>query len=102
MIIGLIHCVIVAAPWIIAIGARKPWLLLVAVALEVAAMVQWVVFGHCLLNPLETGRSTSAGSEFVARMMGLPTADFDKGFVLIQCVAPMFVQLSRIAAALGI
>jgi hypothetical protein len=102
-ILQLVHIAITALPWVIAIFFRHPVILLLCLAGQILAMVQWLVFGHCLLNPLENNGSTeSAAMEWTAEWLRIPLENFKRGFVLVNAAAPSFLNLSRIAGYLGL
>lgn len=102
-VVQIIHIGITAIPWIIALFVRNPIVLMLCLAAQLLVMTQWLVLGHCILNPLENnGSTTSITIERVAGWMKIPVEAFEKGFVLINAAAPSFLKLSRLAAALGL
>lgn len=67
-------------------------------------MTQWLIYGGCILNEIENeGRSKE--SVFVtelAEWMQISEKEFKDGFILINSIAPSFLQISRIAGELGL
>jgi hypothetical protein len=68
------------------------------------AMAQWLILGRCVLNEIENeGASTeSVFITDISEWMQIPVKEFKDGFVLINSIAPSFLQMSRIAGDLGI
>ena len=101
-VIKILHIGITALPWIIALWFRKAWVILICLAIQIVVMTQWIVLGRCFLNSIENG-GTSAESETmmnVAEWFQIPFDEFKHGFVLINSLAPSFLQMSRLAGAL--
>lgn len=51
------HILLALLPWLIALFVRSPAILLAAVAIQTLVMIQWIVIGHCILNPIENNGS---------------------------------------------
>jgi hypothetical protein len=68
------------------------------------AMAQWLILGRCILNEIENeGASTeSVFITDISEWMQIHVKEFKDGFVLINRIAPSFLQMSRIAGDLGI
>lgn len=100
----VLHLGITALPWILGIWCRKAWVLLLCIALQMLAMAQWLILGRCILNEIENeGASTESMLIIdISEWMQIPVKEFKDGFVLINSIAPSFLQMSRIAADLGI
>ena len=67
-------------------------------------MAQWLILGRCILNELEN-EDASTESVFVtdwSEWMQIPEKEFKDGFILINSIAPSFLQISRIAGDLGL
>jgi hypothetical protein len=97
------HNIIAIVPWIVALFVSDPTLLLLFIAIELLVMVQWVVLGYCVLSPLENNGSTnSAACDYLAELLQIPVDAINKGIVVVNCAAPCFLTLSRIAGALGV
>ncbi len=97
------HIALTALPWLIGLFVRSPAILLITIAIQTLIILQWVLVGHCVLNPLENnGSKHSLTTESLAAWIGLPVAEFEKGIALIHTAAPSFLQFSRLAGALGL
>ena len=97
------HIGITMLPWIVALFVRSPAILLLAIAIQTVVILQWVLVGHCVLNPLENnGAKHSLTTESLAAWIGLPIEEFERGVALIHTAAPSFLQFSRLAGALGL
>jgi hypothetical protein len=102
-VLHVIHVIIAALPWIIALFVRSPAILLAAIAIQTLVILQWVVVGHCLLNPLENNGSIhSIATEKLATWMKIPFEEFNKISVMVSTASPSFLQLSRLAGSLGL
>lgn len=67
-------------------------------------MTQWLIYGGCILNEIEN-EGLSTESVFVTGLsewMQIPVKEFKDGFILINSIAPTFLQISRIAGELGL
>jgi hypothetical protein len=99
----ILHIGITLVPWVVAIFFRHPAVLLLCITAEILAMVQWLVIGYCLMNPLENGGSKEPLLiQSVADWLRIPLENFQQGLVLVNAAAPSFLKLSRIAGYLGI
>jgi hypothetical protein len=99
----IFHIVITGLPWIVALFFSDPTLLLLFIAIELLVILQWVVVGYCILSPLENNGSTnSAACDYLADLLQIPVDAINKGIVAVNCAAPCFLTLSRIAGALGV
>lgn len=97
------HILLALSPWLIALFVRSPTILLAAIAIQMLVIIQWVVIGHCILNPIENnGSKNSHAAESLAEWLQLPMEEFNKGIALIHTAAPSFLQFSRLARSLGI
>ncbi len=103
-LIKILHIGITALPWIIAIWFRKAWIILLCLAIEIVVMTQWVVLGRCFLYKIESGGASSESETMmqVAEWFQIPYDEFKNGFVLINSLAPSFLQMSRLAGALNL
>lgn len=99
----IFHVGITLLPWIIALFVRSPAILLAAIAIQTLVILQWVVVGHCILNPIENNGSThSAATEKLAAWLKIPVEEFNKISALVSTAAPSFLQMSRLAGSLGL
>lgn len=99
----IFHIVITGIPWIVALFVSDPTLLLLFIAIELLVILQWVVVGYCILSPFENNGSTnSAACDYLAELLQIPVDAINKGIVAVNCAAPCFLTLSRIAGALGV
>jgi hypothetical protein len=97
------HIALALLPWMIALFVRSPTILLAAIAVQTLVMIQWVVIGYCILNPIENnGSKNSHITESISEWIQLPIEEVNKGIALIQTAAPSFLQFSRLARLLGI
>jgi hypothetical protein len=95
------HLALTAIPWILALWVRQAWVILICIAIQILLLAQWLVVGHCVLNPLENDGSTESFMMIRAsEWFGVPLEEFKRGFVLINSVAPSFFQMGRLAGAL--
>lgn len=97
------HVALTAVPWILALWVRQAWIILICIAIQILLHAQWLIVGHCVLNPLENENNGTTDSFAMVRAsecLGIPIEDFKKGFLLINSVAPSFFQMGRLAGAL--
>lgn len=100
----VLHVGISTLPWILGIWCRKAWVLLLCIAIQMLVMTQWLIYGGCILNEIEN-EGLSTESVFVTGLsewMQIPVKEFKDGFILINSIAPTFLQISRIAGELGL
>ena len=100
----ILHVGISTMPWVLGIWCRKAWVLLLCLAIQMLVMAQWLILGRCILNELEN-EDASTESVFVtdwSEWMQIPEKEFKDGFILINSIAPSFLQISRIAGDLGL
>ncbi len=99
----MLHVMVALIPWVVSIFVKNPVILILCLAGQILAMVQWLVFGYCLMNPLENnGSSESFVMKRVSEWLRIPLENFQKGLVLVNTAAPSFLELSKIAGYLGI
>ena len=103
-ILKICHIGITMLPWIIALWCRKAWILLICLAIQLLVMTLWLVLGSCFLNKIENGGASTESEAMmhIAEQLGIPFDEFKHGFVLINSLAPSFLQMSRLAGALGL
>jgi len=100
----VLHVGITTLPWILGIWCRKAWVLLICIAIQMLVMTQWLIYGGCILNEIEN-EGLSKESVFVtefAEWMQITEKECKDGFILINSIAPSFLQISRIAGELGL
>jgi hypothetical protein len=84
-----LHGIITIIPWLVVFFIRDPSLLLLSIMIEFFIVIQWVLLGGCILNPIENnGSKYSALHEWFANQLGIDIRDFNKGSILITNVAP--------------
>ena len=100
----VLHVGITALPWIIGIWCRKVWILLACIAIQMLVMAQWLILGRCILNEIENEGLTSESLLMIqfSEWMQIPLKEFKDGFILINSIAPSFLQISRIAGEIGL
>ena len=99
----MLHVMVALIPWAVSIFVKNPVILILCLAGQILAMVQWLVFGYCLMNPLENnGSSESFVMKRVSEWLRIPLENFQRGLVLVNAAAPSFLELSKIAGYLGI
>jgi hypothetical protein len=99
----ILHIAIALVPWTVAIFFRHPIVLMLCLAGEILVMVQWLVFGYCLMNPLENeGSKESYVMRRLAEWMRVSLENFQQGLVLVNTASPSFLMLSKIAGYLGL
>jgi hypothetical protein len=85
----ILHTTIVIIPWLVVAIIRDPRLLLLSIMIEFFIVIQWVLLGGCILNPIENnGSKYSAFHEWASKQLGIGVREFNKGSILITNVAP--------------
>jgi len=100
----VLHLGITALPWAIGIWCRKVWILLACIAIQLVVLAQWLILGRCVLNEIENEGSSSESIYIIqfSEWMQIPLKEFKDGFILINSIAPSFLQISRIAGEIGL
>ena len=67
-------------------------------------MAQWLILGRCVLNEIENEGLTNESLLMIqfSEWMQIPLKEFKDGFILINSIAPSFLQISRIAGEIGL
>ena len=100
----IFHIGLLTLPWLIGIMCRRAWILLLCLAINFVVLTQWLILGRCILNEVENNGASKESSMMidVAEYFNIPLQEFKDGYVLINSLAPSFLQMSRIAGALGL
>jgi hypothetical protein len=103
-LLQFLHIGLTALPWGFAIWCRRAWVLLICIAVNMVVMTQWLILGNCVINRFEGDGTTTESAVMIdiAKYWQIPFQEFKDGFILINALAPSFLQISRIAGALGL
>jgi len=77
---------------------------LACIAIQLVVLAQWLILGRCVLNEIENEGSSSESIHLIqfSEWMQIPLKEFKDGFILINSIAPSFLQISRIAGEIGL
>lgn len=103
-LVKILHACFGLLPWIIVLFIDSLAIRLLAIGVIIAVMAQWLILGHCFLHPLENedGSTESELEQAFSKMLQIPFEEFKKGLIMVNFLSPSFMELSRIAKALGV
>ena len=97
-----LHGMVTIIPWLVVAFIRDPRLLLLSIMVEFFIVIQWVILGGCILNPIENnGSKHSALHEWAAGQLGIGVREFNRGSILVTCVAPTCAMAGILFGLLG-
>jgi hypothetical protein len=97
-----LHASTALLPWLVVAFIRDPRILLLCIMIEFFIVIQWVILGGCILNPIEnSGSRYSAFHVWASELLGIGVREFNKGTILITNVAPTCAMAGILFGLLG-
>jgi len=104
LLLKSIHVALAVSPWFLVIWLREPVWIILCIAIGIIILGQWVVFERCLLHSIENsdGSTDSDLMHKVADWLGGSFEITHKTYVIGNFISPLFIMMSRLAAAMGL